>query len=225
MSGSRAKTPRGSPRCVGASAHYPPPPASRQTFSLHAQAVELAMGARGEASPRAFSVLSRQGLHALAERHVATLTFAEERAVELALALCHPQHGSPRPARASCRGSHSKPVRVSPESARDRATGCLRAHLHLVDRRCRRLSSACSLARQGQTARGAPAHRGATVELAAWVTGTEARALASALARRPGIRGVSSQENCSRRQRTADRDTRQGRGSGLAGPRPHRRGS
>ena len=55
-----------------------------------AAAVELAQRARGEASPSAAAALSPLGLTRLLERRPGSLSFAEARAVELALALSTP---------------------------------------------------------------------------------------------------------------------------------------
>ena len=71
---------------IGTLAPEPVLPASRTV----AEAVDMAQKARGEAQARPMEVLASLGLEHLAARNPSALSFAESRAVELALALSTP---------------------------------------------------------------------------------------------------------------------------------------
>lgn len=158
-------------------------------------AIQLAMRARGEAGDRFDAVIDPLGLGGLHARSPRSLSFAEERAVELGLALSTPgvillalheplaDVMMPRPALVRDRlrqlGAAGACVLVttsSPSDARELAERVLVLHKGLVVR---------------EAASGAGLVPGETVELCAWVHGGGARSLAVALARRPEVRGVS----------------------------------
>lgn len=192
---------------LAAEPHLPPAP------SVGAS-IRLALRARGEVGHRFDAVLDPLGLSALHARKVRSLSFAEARAVELALALTTPA-----------------PLMVAlHEPLGDVAL----QNLYLVQRRLRELaaarvcvlfttsspSDALALAdrvfvlHKGFLVRevggeGRGLGQGASVELTAWIAAPSAaaerddriavgrgaaRALAGALSRAPGVRGVSWEE-------------------------------
>lgn len=183
------------------------PPASSVGASIR-----LALRARGEVGHRFDAVLDPLGLSALHARRVRSLSFAEARAVDLALALT-----TPAPLAIALHEPLSEVAMVN---------------LHLIQRRLRELASArtCVLVTTSSPAdalaladRVHVLHRGflvrevsgegrglgpgGVVELTAWIAappagadrslaaGREAaRVLAAALSRAPNVRGVSWEE-------------------------------
>jgi ABC-type sugar transport system ATPase subunit len=157
-------------------------------------AVELAMRARGEASPKADAVLSMLGIQALATRRVSALRLGEERAVELALALSTPRLALlalheplcdvTLPASADLFGhlatsvEHGACVLVLTSSQAD--AHALTDHVLVLEK--------------GKAHERAAASVGAPAELTVWVAGPEARSLTSALATHPSVSSLSFRE-------------------------------
>ncbi|MEO7331305.1 MAG: ATP-binding cassette domain-containing protein, partial [Minicystis sp.] len=164
-------------------------------------AIRLILQARGERVPRIDAVLDPFGLGALHARRPATLSFAEARAVELALALTTPAPllivlyepladvALPEPARVrlhlrdlAAAGACVIIATSSPTDARHLADQVYVLHQGLVVRKA--------------GAQGDPLTLG-EARLRAWVAPAGLRALAAELSRSPAVRAVSWEDTSS----------------------------
>jgi ABC-2 type transport system ATP-binding protein len=160
-------------------------------------AVRMAMMARGESGDRFDAVIDPFGLRHLHARHPRALSFAEERAVELALALSTPAPVLVALHEPLADTAVSRPSLVAARLREIAASGACVIVTTSSPADARSLADRVFVLHRGLVAREAPSGDGlglpAPVELVAWVQ-RGARDLAAALSCRPEVLAVAWEE-------------------------------